>query len=400
LEPTEDDQATRNDVTRSRPSGSSARATLDTGTLSAAAPPLGVGRYTDSSSVNVHTDDQLPDQAAWWLHLGTWDEARYPSVTVNLAAAGRLIDQATAVDIGDRLTIGNPPVWVAPGVIDLIAEGYTETIGWADWTITYNCTPAGPWSVAVSDDPVLGRADTDGSQLAASVTATATTLSVAVTAGPLWTTDPAEYPFDLRVGGEVVTARAAGTPLDLVDGTFESGVSGWTPTGGTFAPSTDAHTGTGSGVLTVAGSPTQAFVRPDTTHQPAATPGVEYRYSVWVKASAGWTAMAAIDWLNSSHALLSTASGTSVGLTAGVWTLLTVTATAPASTAFARPGPTLTVSPPNGTTLTVDDSVTVRTSTYLTSPQSLAVVRSVNGISKAQASGADVRLAQPMIASL
>jgi hypothetical protein len=400
LEPTEDDQATRNDVTRSRPSGSSARATLDTGALSTLAPPLGVGRYTDSSTVNVHTDDQLPDQAAWWLHLGTWDEARYPSVTVSLTTAGRLIDQATAVDIGDRLTISNPPVWVAPGLIDLLAEGYTETIGWADWTITYNCTPAGPWSVAVSDDPVLGRADTDGSQLAASATAAATTLSVAVTAGPLWTVDPAEYPFDLRVGGEVVTARAVGAALDLVDGTFESGITGWTATGGAFATSTDARTGTGAGVLTVSGSPTQAFVRPDNTHQPAATPGVEYRYSVWVKSSANWTAMAAINWMDSGHALLSTASGTSVGLTAGVWTLLTVTATAPASTAFARPGPTLTVSPPNGTTLTIDDSVTVATSTYLTSPQSMTVLRSANGISKAQASGTDVRLAQPMIAAL
>jgi hypothetical protein len=202
------------------------------------------------------------------------------------------------------------------------------------------------------------------------------------------------------VGGEVVTARAAGAPIDLVDGTFETGVSGWTPTGGTLAASTDAHTGTGAGVLTVTGSPTQAFVRPDNAHQPAATAGVEYRYSVWVKASAGWTVLAAVDWLNSSHALLSTASGTSVGLTAGVWTLLTVTATAPASTAFARPGPTLTVSPPTGTTLTVDDSVTVPTSTYLASPQSLAVVRSVNGISKAQTSGADVRLANPMILAL
>jgi hypothetical protein len=294
------------------------------------------------------------------------------------------------VEVGDRISISNLPPWVAPGGVDLQVQGYTETIGVYDWTITFNCVPASPWTVGIADDPVLGRADTDGSQLAAGVTAAATTLSVAVTAGPLWTVDPTDYPFDLRLSGEVVTARAAGAPIDLVDGTFESGVSGWTPTGGTFAASTDAHTGTGSGILTVTGSPTQAFVRPDNAHQPAATAGVEYRYSVWVKASAGWTVLAAVDWLNSSHALL----------TAGVWTLLTVTATAPASTAFARSGPTLTVSPPTGTTLTVDDSVTVPTSTYLASPQSLAVVRSVNGISKAQTSGADVRLANPMILAL
>ncbi|MFI0897758.1 hypothetical protein [Streptomyces sp. NPDC020983] len=208
LEPTEDDTATRNDITISRPSGSSARATLDTGALSTLAPPLGVGRYTTSQALNVQTDDQLLDLASWLLHLGTWDEARYPQVTVNLAAGPGLISSACNVDLGDLITISNPPPWLPPDTITLMAQGYSETIGWADWTITYNCTPGGPWTVGVLDDPVLGRADTDGSQLAAGASATATSLSVAVTAGPLWVTTallPAEFPFDIRCSGEVMT---------------------------------------------------------------------------------------------------------------------------------------------------------------------------------------------------
>lgn len=227
LEPVEDDTATRNDITISRPNGSSARATLDTGALSTQAPPLGVGRYTTSETRNVQTDDQLPDLAAWLLHLGTWDEARYPQVTVNLAAGPWLTGNACTVDIGDLIGIANPPPWLPPGTISLMCQGYTETLGVYEWTITYNCTPGGPWTVGVLDDPVLGRADTDGSSLASAATATATSLSVAVTAGPLWVTtaaNPGEFPFDAVIAGEVVTVTG-------ITGT--SSPQTWTVTRGT-----------------------------------------------------------------------------------------------------------------------------------------------------------------------
>jgi hypothetical protein len=208
LEPTEDDTQTRNDITVSRPSGSSARAVLDAGALSVQAPPLGVGRYTTSQTANVQSDTQLPDLAGWLLHLGTTDEPRYPQVTVNLAAGPWLRGDACAVDLGDLITISNPPVWLPPGDIRAMVQGYTEIIGVFDWTIAYNCTPGSPWTVAVLEDDVLGRCDTDGSELAADADANDTTISVAVTAGPLWTTAADQYPFDLRVGGEIVTATA------------------------------------------------------------------------------------------------------------------------------------------------------------------------------------------------
>jgi hypothetical protein len=208
LEPTEDDTQTRNDITVSRPSGSSARAVLDAGALSVQAPPLGVGRYTTSQTANVQSDTQLPDLAGWLLHLGTTDEPRYPQVTVNLAAGPWLRGDACAVDLGDLITISNPPVWLPPGDIRAMVQGYTEILGVFDWTIAYNCTPGSPWTVAVLEDDVLGRCDTDGSELAADADANDTTISVAVTAGPLWTTAADQYPFDLRVGGEIVTATA------------------------------------------------------------------------------------------------------------------------------------------------------------------------------------------------
>ena len=205
LEPVDDDQHVRNDITVQRAGGSSARAVAATGSLSVQAPPAGVGRYTESTTLSLWLDEQTPDQAAWRLHLGTSDEARYPTVHIDLAAGPHLIPAAVAVDIRDRITIAHPPAWLPPDTIDLLVEGYDERIGLYDWNLVFNCVPAKAWSVAVLDDPVLGRADTDGSQLAAGATSTATTLSVATTSGPLWTTSAPEFPFDAVVSGERVT---------------------------------------------------------------------------------------------------------------------------------------------------------------------------------------------------
>ncbi|MGW5352199.1 hypothetical protein ACWERV_17020 [Streptomyces sp. NPDC004031] len=208
LEPEDDDQQTRNDITVSRTSGSSARVTLDTGPLSVQDPPAGVGRYTDSRTVNVQTDGQLPSLAGWLVHLGTYDGVRYPKVTVFLHRSPELIAAARTVDVGDRIQIANLPPWQPPGGADLIVQGITETIGVRTWTITFTCTPAGPWTVGIAGNTVLGKADTSGSTLSVGISATATTLSVAYT-GARWTTAPTQFPFDLRIGGgEVVTATA------------------------------------------------------------------------------------------------------------------------------------------------------------------------------------------------
>ncbi|MFJ3170643.1 hypothetical protein ACIPJK_07635 [Streptomyces roseus] len=209
LEPVDDDQRLRNDRTVQRDGGSSARAVDTTSPLSTQAPPAGVGVYDDSRTLSLGSDSQPADIAGWLLHLGTWDEARYPTVHVNLAAAPSLIPAILALDIGDRIQIINPPSWLPPGPIDLIVEGYTETIGHPNsWDVILNCSPAGPWTVAVTNDSTLARADTAGSQLNSGISSSATSLSVATTSGPIWTTAGAEFPFDIRVGGEVMTVSA------------------------------------------------------------------------------------------------------------------------------------------------------------------------------------------------
>lgn len=205
LEPVDDDRWLRNDRTVTRIGGSSARSVLASGPLSTATPPDGVGTYDDSRTVNVASDTVVQDIADWLLHLGTWDEARYPRVRIYLHKYPSLVPAVTALRPGDIIRITDLPAWLPPGPIDLMVEGAEEVFKTLEWTITLSCSPAGPWAVGVLDDEDLGRLDTDGAELASGVTSTATSLSVATTSGPIWTTASADRPFDIQVGGEVMT---------------------------------------------------------------------------------------------------------------------------------------------------------------------------------------------------
>jgi len=237
LEPVDDDQKVRNDVTVTREGGASGRATLDTGALSVQAPPNGVGVYDTSVTLNLYSDDQAEPHANWLMHLGTWDESRYPVLNLNMAAAPTLVDAVTLLESGDRITIANLPAWLPPGGADLLMQGYQEVIGHPiDWDLQLNCTPASPWNVGYVEDAVFGFVDTDGTQLAASASSTATTLSVTVTGGLLWAF---EANFDISVGGEVMTVTdITGAVADrfqrLVTNGWGTATTGetWTLTGG------------------------------------------------------------------------------------------------------------------------------------------------------------------------
>ncbi|MBQ0827718.1 hypothetical protein [Streptomyces tagetis] len=201
LDPVDDDTNIRNDITVSRDQGSSTRAVLASGPLSVQDPPDGVGVYDDSLTLSLATDEQTVPLAHWELHLGTWDEPRYPAVTVNLHRHPELIPAVLALREGDVIRLVNMPKWLAPDDVDLMYLGLKETLLPRKWTVTFDCVPAGPWWVGIVGHGGLGRVDTDGSQLAGAVSATASSLPVAVTAGALW---QFESPFEVRVGGEVM----------------------------------------------------------------------------------------------------------------------------------------------------------------------------------------------------
>ncbi|MFJ2438466.1 carbohydrate binding domain-containing protein [Streptomyces anulatus] len=412
LEPIEDDQRLRNDITVTRSGGSSGRAVAETGPLSVLPPPDGVGVYDESVTLSLATDDQPARIAQWRMHLGTWDEARYPTITVWLHAAPHLIEEVLGLDIGDRLQISNPPPWLPPGVIDQHMHGYTERLGLYEWPITMNCAPAGPWQVGVVEDPVLGRADTDGSELASAATASATSLSVAVTVGPRWIT---------------------GAPNVIADPGFEAGVGAWECTRGASIGVVSWVQGivrTGVGALRVTRvhpTDTGTMNLRDMTGIQTAAAGQTWTGSAWVYAGGAATnAMrVALVW-RTSGGTETYIYGAAPGTPPGSWQQLTVSATLPAGAVDVRLGiegrSTWTV----GEWWQADDIRLARTDTLTggdngdqfpfsvtlggeevtvlgisgTSSQTFTVARSTNSVAKGHATGTPLSLTYPMRAAL
>jgi hypothetical protein len=409
LEPVDDDQAARNDITVARTNGSSVHLVQDTGPLSIQLPPAGIGPVPGGGTYNVQRDNQLPDMAGWLRHLGTWDDARYPSVHVDLSAGPSLIEAAKAVDIGDRTTIAHPPPECggAGDTLDLLDQGYAETLGLYDWDITYNSSPGAPWKVGVLDDPVLGRADTDGSTLATAATAPATTLTVASSPGPLWTADPAEAPWDVVVAGERIRVEAVGTSILSAAPWMDSGISGWAAqsTTATVAPVTtlrpDGLTGPVLQITPDGVSASGGAIATARTAAGSITPGATYTVCLWAYSPGGYSDLRpGVDWYNASAVFLSSGLGSGFAVPAGVWTFLTQTVVAPAGASMGQMRARHAGTPSAFNVWLAWGIRIMPLAGAQSSPQTMTVTRSGNGVVKALAAGADMRLATPMILAL
>ncbi|GGT43331.1 hypothetical protein [Streptomyces purpureus] len=422
LEPVEDDQRLRNDVTVNRDGGSSGRAVDEEGPLSVLPPPDGVGVYEEAVTLSLAADSQAQQIAGWRLRLGTVDELRYPSVRLMLHAAPHLIPDVLRMRIGDKITISNPPPWLPPDPIELIMQGYTEILDQFEWDIVANCSPGRAWTVGVlpadtagwgePDGP--GRLDTDGSELAAGVTSAATTMSVAFTEGPRW-----------------ITAAPNVVPGPC----FRTGTGTWECTRGASIGAVTLETEiVPPGLRLNAARLTRVHVSDTGTLNMtdqvlhAAAAGQQWKGSAWVynpgdNGSPNMrVGIAARDGGGTDTITFGSAPAAPVG-----WSRLTVgPVTLPAGTVSAR----LTVEGRSGWTLGewwvmayprlarvdgVDDThegdmplditvggerMTVHGITSTTSPQAFTVERSVNGIVKGHSAGADVRLADPTYLAL
>jgi hypothetical protein len=213
--------------------------------------PLGtaaIGTYDSSETINTYLDEAAPQFAAWFVHLGTTDGYRYPSVTIDVRAAPHLLADALDIIPGERIDVTglDDALYQFPtGTVSLIVEGINHEIGAKTWQITFQCSPFSPWGVGAvataetgdTSDMVM-RPDTDGATLNGSAVAGATSISVATTGtGALWTTTADDFPFYLSVGGIPVRvtacsgasspqtftcdplthARASGVPVQLHD---------------------------------------------------------------------------------------------------------------------------------------------------------------------------------------
>lgn len=248
FEPTDDDQKLRNEITARRTDGGEYTYSKTTGPQNTGDPADdadAVGVYDEGVEVNVADDAQLPDQAAWRVFLATVDEDRYPMVRIDLAKNPNLADTLTGLYLGDRVTIANPPEWLAPGPIEVIVEGGTEPIGHPnDWDMQLNASPGTPWLVAQLAQDVASagtnrpnRLDTSSSRLVSAVTSGATQFVVHtppdgiqdrahwIQSSGVSALRPTHFPFDLKLGGEVVRCTAC-TPSAL-DQFGRSTSNGW-----------------------------------------------------------------------------------------------------------------------------------------------------------------------------
>lgn len=440
LEPTDDDQHSLNDYTSSREGGGSYRV-VDQGHKDT------VGEYASSGTVNVADDTQLPDDAGWRVHLGTADGLRYPSLTPNLNGRPTLIPAWADLDVGQAIAVTNPGRDLPPGTINVFAEGYTETIDTVSWTATANCSPGDPWDVIVLGDNTLGRLDTAGSVLATDATSSATSISVATVTGPAWTTNAADMPLDILVGGEQMTVSAV---APYATDTFARTVSnGWgtADTGQAWtalvspAPASDYSVSSGLGKHSLSAVNQHMFttipmtggyfdIRCDLATDRLAVGSDIILYLVGRFANTSNYYMANVGFSTSQTVALTirrAVAGTETHLGGGTVSGLTHIANTRYAARFRGDGPLLRAKiwtaglEPNDWDVTVTDTALTSGAVGMRSlitggytgtlpvlatydnvqvhPQVMTVTRGVNGVSKSHAAGEDVRVATPPILS-
>lgn len=215
FEPVEDDRGTRNTVTVTRAGGASA-------TVQETAGPLGttvVGIYDESATLSLFTDDDAALQAAWRVHVGTHDEARWPTIGYDLADprinTGLRNALLTTLGLGGRIDVTNLPPWLPPFPVSQIVRAYSERITPHSYRIELQCEPARPYRVpsyGAAGDRFSGEGTT-----APALNATQTTFTVTLPPGGIgWVSS--DGPYEIVIGGEVmrVTSVVGGTAFTVV----------------------------------------------------------------------------------------------------------------------------------------------------------------------------------------
>jgi hypothetical protein len=234
LEPTDDDQDAINDVEVAREGGSSSQLAEEDPAVELSVP--NIGRRAESQTYSLHTDAQAYHLAGWRLHMGTSPGYRFPTVALNLAAGLDLIDTVLSADLAHRLTIADPPDDIGPDLVDLVTEGYAETLEQFGWDVTANCSLFGPHRVFVlaedSDDTgeFLGRLVPDTCYSVDAHDSDDTAWLVFT--DPYWTRTADDLPCDVLTipdgsgsGGEVMALTALESSGE--DAFFRVEAAGW-----------------------------------------------------------------------------------------------------------------------------------------------------------------------------
>jgi hypothetical protein len=164
--------------------------------------------WAETVTLSLNSAERPEWHASWRVWMGTQDELRIPNLTIDFHRNSDLLADWLAMEIGNRLTIDNPPPGMAPDQIDLILQGYAEVLGSHTWTVSLNTSPARPYLVNSVEDGI--DADSTSSYLVAGIDESATSIQIGRTdqTEPAWNTT--DEPYDIDVGGERITVTAMG----------------------------------------------------------------------------------------------------------------------------------------------------------------------------------------------
>jgi hypothetical protein len=348
FKPVDDDKLTQNDVTaKGKRTGSPARYVLSEGELSINEPPNGVGRYDKEYEYILDTNDGIKSAAFMKLHLGTYNGVRYTRITLDLAnkRVYQMLHKILRADVGDTIRLLNIPRDHGPGPVDVIIQGYSETIGPEEWRITFNCVPGEPWTAGQvfldGEKNTYSRLDTAGCVSAGSATTTDTEVEMFTTAEFEWTSDLFDSPYDVRFGGEVMTVLGpAGPPLPS-EVLFDAGIGSWVGQNGSSVWSDDVvhpdPRARGSLKFTPSGGFSVGGPLSELSGVGTIVPGVTYAMGYWVYSVNGLSDYRAVaDWYDSSGVYLSTSGASVFDVPARKWTFVSASAVAPASSSQYR----------------------------------------------------------------
>lgn len=210
FDPVDDHAETHNRVEVTRIDGTAAVAEATTGPLSTQSPPNGLGVRDEGYTLSLASDDQAQNHADWRLGLGTIDQPRVPRFTVTPAGAASVgVERLVSISIGSRVDITD--LATLKDLYDDLPQivlGYTLKIGNTFFpTLEMNCAPYEINRAFALTDNDRARPDGYDSVTNATLTSTATSMSVASTSGIyLWTTTAADFatPLYIKVSGEVM----------------------------------------------------------------------------------------------------------------------------------------------------------------------------------------------------
>lgn len=408
LEPTDDDQQVRNDVTVKRTNGGSARSVQTSGPLNVNEPEddlQGVGTYDSAPEMNYYVDSQLSPAANWGRSKGTIDEPRYPSIAVDYNAFAYdndpgLLAAMLALDSGDIMSVLNTEVSYNPTKQLVVA--YEEKIDQYEYGVTFTTKPGSIYDVGVVG--INTRVATKYATVQASfVSGTNTDLKSTITApGALWVTpatDANSFPFDVMVSGVRLRVRSVGKVLNA-NPYFDNDITGWDPVG-----TTTLYHEKRLGFGRTWGNPcircTSTSAAADTgcqssaASQAAVTPGETVRISAWIKPEVTTTIACQGIFYDASSVFLTGVTPTIITATGGVWTHYWADIVVPASAAFMRIRAAAFLLNA-GQSSWIDDVRMMKPATYASSPQTLQVDQApVYGVIKTLNPGAPITVADP-----